>query len=556
MEALQHSPLPQSSESVRESADYHPSVWGDYFLTYRPIPRDVLASLKPKMDELKVEIIQMCKDTTNSLQSLELIDSIQRLGASYHFEMEIDEALFDVNEAPDYDDHDLYSVALRFRLLRQQRYHIPSNVFEKFLNENGEFEDSLRTDAKALLSLYEAAHLGTSDEEILDKAIVFSRTHLMLQPKDEMDTHFAAMVSSAMEIPLFRRTDRIRTRSYLTTYERDKKYNEVLLDFAKMDFLCLQNLHQDEARKLSIWWKKLGLSEKLPFSRDRLIECYFWILSIFFEPRYSRARMIMTKFIALISVLDDICDVYGTLEEIHLLSDVIDRWEVESAGKLPEYMQFYILTLFGTFKDIETELAPEQNSFRLDYLKDEFKKIAKGYVTEATWANKFYVPKLEEHLSVTLVTACYCILTCASYIGMEEVIPKTVFDWVSSFPEIIKASSLIGRITNDIASYKLEQKRTHVASTVQCYVMKHECSEEEACNKLLAMSNNAWKILIKEFLTNTKFSLSLIWPIINLARFSEFVYFRNDIYTHSLDTMKEQINGVLIEPIQINKLGN
>ncbi|XP_020584121.1 alpha-humulene synthase-like [Phalaenopsis equestris] len=551
METLKAFPL--SFDSVRKSGDYHPSVWGDYFLSYNPISANELASLKPRMDELKVEITQMFNNTKGSLQMMELIDAIQRLGIGYHFEKEINEALCHLFNTA-YDENDLYTVALRFRLLRQQRYHISSDVFSKFLDEKGDFKDCFSSDAKALLSLYDAAHLGMATEEILDKAINFSKTHL-ISMKSQLEPHFSLMVSSSLEIPLFKRTDRIKTRNYLSIYEQDTKFNEALLEFGKFDFICLQAMHQEEARKLSMWWKNLGLSKRLPFSRDRLVECYFWVLSVYFEPYYSRARIIMTKCITQMSFLDDIYDVYGTVEELHLLTDAIEGWDIKLIDKLPEYMQHSFRSLFETFKEIEIELAPEQSSFRVQYLIYELKKVSKAYLQEAIWANKCYVPKLEEHFGASLLTAGYSFLTCASYMGMKEAISKEVFDWVISLPEIVMSSCVIGRLMNDIVSFEHERKRTHVASAVQSYAMEHGCSEEEACNKLTEMSNNAWKSINKEFVELSNLPLSLVWPIVNLARFNEFIYLGNDRYTNSSDhNMKQSINAVLVEPIQMEKV--
>ena len=67
----------------------------------------------------------------NLLEKLELIDAIQCLGVSYHFESEIDEVLqqilkyhytCDAQES----DGSLYTIALHFQLLRQQGYNILS----------------------------------------------------------------------------------------------------------------------------------------------------------------------------------------------------------------------------------------------------------------------------------------------------------------------------------------------------------------------------------------------------------------------------------------------
>ncbi|XVE80271.1 hypothetical protein DITRI_Ditri14bG0126800 [Diplodiscus trichospermus] len=65
-------------------------------------------------------------DVDEPSEKLKLIDAIQRLGVSYHFEKEIDQVLhlaykdFDI----DVNDEDLYTISLKFRLLRQNGYKI------------------------------------------------------------------------------------------------------------------------------------------------------------------------------------------------------------------------------------------------------------------------------------------------------------------------------------------------------------------------------------------------------------------------------------------------
>lgn len=74
------------------------------------------------------------------------------------------------------------------------------------------------------------------------------------------------------------------------------------------------------------WWKGLDFARRLPFARDRVVECFFWIVGVYFEPQYSLARKILTKVIAMTSIIDDIYDVYGTLEELELFTEAIDRF--------------------------------------------------------------------------------------------------------------------------------------------------------------------------------------------------------------------------------------
>ena len=70
----------------------------------------------------------------------------------------------------------------------------------------------------------------------------------------------------------------------------------------------------------------MDFSRKLPFARDRVVECYFWPLGVFFEPQFAWGRRMLTKAIALLSVIDDIYDAYGTLTELELFTRVIQRF--------------------------------------------------------------------------------------------------------------------------------------------------------------------------------------------------------------------------------------
>ncbi|GMY31977.1 (-)-germacrene D synthase [Fagus crenata] len=90
-----------------------------------------------QVQELKEEVKRMLMAPTEKpLEKLDLIDKIQRLGVSYHFESEINEILQKMHNNPpecnngDSDEH-LYTIALWFRLLRQQGYNVSCASFIK-----------------------------------------------------------------------------------------------------------------------------------------------------------------------------------------------------------------------------------------------------------------------------------------------------------------------------------------------------------------------------------------------------------------------------------------
>jgi hypothetical protein len=52
---------------------------------------------------------------------------------------------------------------------------------------------------------------------------------------------------------------------------------------------------------------------------------YFWSFVMFPGEEHSHARIIFSKIIALISLMDDTYDVHATFEECEMLNQVIQR---------------------------------------------------------------------------------------------------------------------------------------------------------------------------------------------------------------------------------------
>ncbi|KAJ8461399.1 hypothetical protein OPV22_034325 [Ensete ventricosum] len=541
---------PSDEVVVRKSAGFHPSVWGDYFVLHSsPQTQKCDARMKERAEELRGQVKRMFNDTTDLLQTMELIDSIQLLGLDYHFQKEITEALSRIHDA-NIDDHGLYHTALWFRLLRQHGHYVSPNVFNKFKDDGGSFMSTLGSDVKGLLSLYNAAYLGTHGESILDEAICFTRNNLVSALAD-LKPPLSTQVSLDLETPLCRRVRRLLARDYISIYQEDAtRHDDAILELAKLDFNLLQSLHREELENITKWWNDLAPSKNFCFARDRLVECYFWVLAVYFEPYYSPARVITTKVVALTSILDDIYDVYSTLEESQRLTQAIQRWDAKLVHQLPEYMKDYYLMLIHTFQEFEDVLACSEK-YRISYLKEATKDLSEAYFEESKWSAQRYVPTVEEHLRVSLISSATPMLECASFVGMGEIATKEAFEWIASFPKIVQASAIIGRIMNDIASHESEQTREHVASTVQCYMKEYGTDVQVACKKLQGVVDDAWKDINEECLKPTTFPVALLERIINYSRMTDNTYKYMDGYTNSSTKTKEYISLLLVHPIPL-----
>ena len=74
----------------------------------------------------------------------------------------------------------------------------------------------------------------------------------------------------------------------------------------------------------------MGLANKLDFARDRLMECFFSAVGMAFKPEFSKCRKGLTKVTAFISTIDDVYDVYGSLDELELFTDAITRFVLQT----------------------------------------------------------------------------------------------------------------------------------------------------------------------------------------------------------------------------------
>ncbi|EEF39510.1 alpha-copaene synthase [Ricinus communis] len=541
-----------TSAVKRHSSTYHPTIWGDHFLANLSHSKIIDGSIEQQFEGLKQKVRKMIIDLNNEpCKKLGLIDAVQRLGVGYHFKSEIEDVLQKVYHDYSDDEDDLNTVALRFRLLRQHGIKVSCAIFEKFKDSEGNFKTSLINDALGMLSLYEATHLSIRGEDVLDEALAFTTTNLQ-SVLPQLNTHLAAQISRALNRPIRKYLPRLEARNYIDIYATEESYNTTLLNFAKLDFNMLQELHQKELNVVTKWWKSLDVATKLPYARDRVVECYFWMVGVYFEPQYSFARIMMTKIIAITSLLDDTYDNYATGEELEILTEAIERWDIKAKDALPEYMKIIYTTLLDIYNEYEENIAKEEKSllYSVYYAKEVMKRVVRAYLAEVRWRDNCYTPTMEEYMQSALLTTCSPMLAIASFLGLKEIATKEAYEWASEDPKIIRASSIVCRLMDDIVSHEFEQTRKHVASGVECYIKQYGASEEEVIKLFRKEVTNAWKDLNEECLNPTPVPMPMLERVVNLTRAIDVIYKDDDGYTNS-HIMKDYVASVLKDPVPV-----
>ncbi|NP_001310688.1 terpene synthase 5 [Ricinus communis] len=537
---------------ARFLANFPPTEWGYSFASLLPQDSEFESHTK-ELDLVKEKVKDMLMQSRKELtENIEFVNCLCRLGVSYHFESEIIEQLshifISLPKILEENDYSLYILTLLFRVLRQHGYKMPCDVFNKFKDSNGEFKKCMTADVRGLLSLYEATFLSVHGEDILDEALAFTRQHLETLA-EKSSPHLARHIRNALHLPFHHAPERLEILQYICFYEGEKSMNETLLKFAKLDFNRLQLLYRKELGLLSRWWKDINLTEKLPYTRDRIVEAYAWAAGIIIDPQFSRARLQFAKHLILISVMDDTYDSYGTFDELKHFTAALQRFTFEPTTELPEYMKFLYNILWNFFQETEKD-ETQGCACKTSFAREMLKEVARSYFAEAEWYNDGVLPTFDEFMQFGLVSSTFDYHASAFFLGVEDLGMKEII-WLRDNPTIAKTAKLFGRLFNDIAIREDEQKKGDYPSAIKCYMNDHDVSLEKAKEDILKMLEDGWKDMNEELMKPTIVPKILTKFSINFARMSDFSY-RGGIDKYTCGTeLKESVKKLTIFPLQI-----
>ncbi|KAL5793966.1 hypothetical protein ACOSP7_002560 [Xanthoceras sorbifolium] len=541
----------------RRSANYQPSVWSYNFLQSLQIryADDKYTKRAEKLEE-EVRCKMIHNEDAEMLSILELIDDIQRLGLGHRFEKDIKSALDKIVSWEGFDvkaeDQKLHAIALRFRLLRQHGYQVSPDVFRPFMDDKGKFMEYIKTDVKGMLNLYEASYLAFEGENVLDEALTFSTTHLN-GFKTNLGPDLSQLVSHALELPLHRRMIRLEARWYIEAYSQRKYVNGLLLELAKLDFNMVQSVLQNDLKDMSRWWKEIDLAKKLNFARDRLVECFIWAVGMVPNPQFNHCRQKLTKVASLITTIDDIYDVYGTLNELELFTDAVQRWDLNAINDLPDYMKLCFMVLYNTINEMAYDSLKEHGENVIPYLTKAWGDLCKAFLQEAKWSHNKHTPTFEDYFDNAWRSVSGTLFLVHSYFLVSQNITKEALESLDKQQHnLMRSSSIIFRLCNDLGTSTAELERGETASSILCYIRQTGVSEEVAREHIRNIINETWKKMNKDVVDNEHpFGKTFVETAINLARISHSTYQYGDGHGAPDVRAKRRVHSLIIDPISL-----
>ncbi|XP_015881067.3 myrcene synthase, chloroplastic [Ziziphus jujuba] len=547
----------RESNIARRSANYQTPIWHfDYIQSLRS---DFVGEpYARRINKLKENVKVMLEKEVDPIAQLEQIDVLQRLGLAYHFEDEVENILkrvYHTNFGNGTWKNNLYATALAFRLLRQHGYSVPQEVFNDFKDEKGNFKSCMCEDTMGMLYLYEASYHCIEGENLLKEARDFATKHLQEyvgRRKGDQNCDLSMLVNHALELPLHWRMLRLETRWFIDVYEKRQDMNRSLLELAELDFNLVQSIHQEDLKYASRWWRSTGLGENLSFARDRLMENFFWTVGVIFEPQFGYCRRMSTKVNALITVIDDIYDVYGTLDELELFTDVVERWDVNALDQLPDYMKICFLALHNTINEMAYDVLREKRLDILKYLKKSWADICKSYLLEAKWYYSGYKPTLQEYIENAWISISAPVILVHAFFFVTNEITEEALQCLEEYPNVIRWSSIILRLADDLGTSSDELKRGDVPKSIQCYMHETGASENEAREYIKRMIGEIWEKMNEDGVPSSNFSKTYIGIAKNLARMAQCMYQHGDGHGVQDKETKDRVLSLLINPISLH----
>nr|WNI01966.1 terpene synthase [Psidium guajava] len=501
--------------------------------------------LRIKHEEKVKRLIDFLNERVNEpVESLIIVDTIQRLRVNSLFREQINAILqwqYTHFTSLNHGKDDVYEIALRFRLLRQEGYHVPTDVFERFKDKiNGFVEGNI----KGMTELYEASQMSIEGEDILDEAKDFSSKFLNALLICDLDHEQARTIESTLRYPYRKSFTRwLQPQTFVNDMPGANSWMEDLLEVANRERRIVHSGHRKEIHQINKWWKELGLGEEMKFARDQPLKWYMWSMAILTDPRLSDLRVELIKPISLVYVIDDVFDVRGTVDELILFTEVIGRWDNAGVEQLPEYMKVCFQALSDMTDDFGDIIFKKHGWNPTGFLKKMWASLCSAFLVEFQWNASGKLPNADDYLKNGTITSGVPLVLAHLFFLMGADIANQDMESKKEeapLPNAIFLVAKILRLWDDLGCAQDENQNGYDGSYMECYLREnHGSLYQSARDHMMELISKSWKLLNEECLSPCPISAPFREACVNAAKMVSLMYNYED--KHGLGLLQEHM---------------
>ncbi|CAI0405041.1 unnamed protein product [Linum tenue] len=502
-----------------------------------------------------------------------LVDAVEGLGIDCHFAEEIKLALAHIYRSWQQGEEDIFldptTCAMAFRILRLHGYPVSADAFHRF-GEERFWSDTLEgylKDERAVLELHKASKLIFPRESIMEHQQAWTRQFLAkLVEKDESDNRVRNVLSYPFRSDLEpvarkRNIEQFRTESSRLLKSSFSCTNFAGNDLAKLaveDFNSLQSSHRRELQHLMLWLEEKGLDE-MRLAKVRMGYCYFSAVATFSDADHSDARVLFSKHALLVSLVDDLFDMFGTHEEILNLVHLFERWDVNgptSSQFSSELVETLYWAIHSTICENVEKAFPTQGRSVMNHIVELWVEMLKGMLKEAEWSKTNTIPTLEEYsTNATITLGVGAFLVPALYLAGQKLSEEVVKGL--KFQKLFRETSNCGRLLNDSRGY--EREAAEGKPNAVLLRMKQgkggNGAEEEAMEEVERSIENLTRQVLEMALDENDYGQvpseirDMFWKSIQVFY---LFYMKEDLY-HASTKLVNVVESVINEPISLHE---
>ncbi|OMO99934.1 hypothetical protein COLO4_13011 [Corchorus olitorius] len=166
-------------------------------------------------------------------------------------------------------------------------------------------------------------------------------------------------------------------------------------------------------------------------------------------------RLLRQHAFPISTAIDDMYDVYGSLDELELFTTAVNRWDISAMKDLPQYMKACYLALLNFVDEMGHDILKDHELDITHYIREEWKKLCRSYLREARWFYKRYTPGLKEYLETAWISVGGPAAMVHAYIlqaDSSSMTQESLDDCFKNGRELIHWSSLITRLSDDLGT--------------------------------------------------------------------------------------------------------
>uniref|UniRef100_J3N8B1 Uncharacterized protein n=2 Tax=Oryza brachyantha TaxID=4533 RepID=J3N8B1_ORYBR len=428
---------------------------------------DYLGSLTSKFGGSVPEIYP-----DNLYSQLCMVNTLEKMGISSDFVYEIQDILDMTYRCWMQNEEEIMSdmttCAVAFRFLRMNGYDITSDGMAQFAEQSC-YDDSIHAylnDIKPLMELYRSSQVCFSENDLILQNIGSWSAKVLKQQLSsrKMSKSLTPEVEYALKFPIYANVEPLEHRGNIERFKTNSfhllksgycgsRAKEEILALAVDKLHSAQSVYQQELLFLKSWMAEYGLDE-LKFARVQPLQSLLCAVTPLFREELSDARVAWAQNVILSTVMDDLFDGGGSMEEMRNLVALFEKWEKHGeVGFLSQNVEIVFNAVYHTSNRAYAKAALLQKRSVVVHMAEQWAVEARAMMAEAEWVASKHMPAtMEEYLSVGEYSFGLGPIVPLSLYLLGHELPEEVVQ-SGEYVRLLRLASVVGRLLNDVATY-------------------------------------------------------------------------------------------------------